>query len=102
MTTTPSVPACRPLEERRGRDGAIEFFGLVGQFEMHEFAVRDMLASERQVAVDVLIDATLPGGGRLRDEELHLWTFDGGGRVVRMRHYTDTAKHIAAAGVGVA
>jgi hypothetical protein len=33
----------------------------------------------------------------LFDEELHLWTFDEDGRVVRLRHYRDTAKHIAAA-----
>ena len=58
--------------------------------------MRDLLGSENQVAVDVLIDAQLPGGGHLRDEELHLWTFDAGGRVTRMRHYVDTAKHIAA------
>ena len=36
------------------------------------------------------------GGGRYRDEEIHLWTFDNAGKVVRLRHYTDTAKHIAA------
>jgi hypothetical protein len=34
--------------------------------------------------------------GRFRDEELHLWTLDDDGQVVRMRHYVDTAKHIAA------
>jgi hypothetical protein len=36
-------------------------------------------------------------GNRLRDEELHLWTFDDAGRVTALRHYVDTAKHIAAA-----
>jgi hypothetical protein len=38
----------------------------------------------------------MPAGGRSRDEELHLWTFDEHQQVVRMRHYVDTAKHIAA------
>ncbi|MEA2448741.1 MAG: uncharacterized protein QOG63_673 [Thermoleophilaceae bacterium] len=84
------------LEPRRGRDAALEFFALAGAMEIREFAVRDVLGSERQVAADVLFDAQLPGGGRLRDEELHLWTFDDEGRVTRMRHYVDTAKHIAA------
>jgi len=32
---------------------------------------------------------------RFADEEIHLWTFDESGRVVRLRHYLDTAKHIA-------
>jgi hypothetical protein len=36
------------------------------------------------------------GGGRFRDEELHLYTLDEDGKVARMRHYVDTAKHVAA------
>ena len=31
-----------------------------------------------------------------RDEEVHLWTFNDAGKVTRLRHYTDTAKQIAA------
>jgi hypothetical protein len=27
---------------------------------------------------------------------MHLWTFNDDGKVSRLRHYTDTAKHIAA------
>ena len=64
--------------------------------EVHDFRVLDVIAGERQVAVEVLIDATLPGGGRVRDEELHLWSFGDDGLVTRMRHYVDTAKHVAA------
>jgi hypothetical protein len=43
------------------------------------------------------LHASTPTGGRSRDDELHLWTLDGHGRIVRLRHYVDTAKHIAAA-----
>jgi ketosteroid isomerase-like protein len=86
------------LMPRTGPAGAGMFFAVVGGFEIHEFAVLDVVAGERQVAVEILIDATVPGGGRLRDEELHLWTFDDEGRVRRFRHFSDTAKHIAAAG----
>jgi hypothetical protein len=50
----------------------------------------------RQTAVEVAIDATGPGGGRFRDEELHLYTLDDSGKVTRMRRHVDTAKHIAA------
>jgi hypothetical protein len=32
----------------------------------------------------------------LRDEELHLWTLDDHGKVIGLRHYVDTAKHIDA------
>ena len=55
------------------------------------------MSSDRQVVAQITIDWTLPGGGRLRDEELHLWTFGPDGRVVAFRHYVDTAKHIRAA-----
>lgn len=41
--------------------------------------------------------ATLPGGKRLRDEEMHLWNVNAAGKVTRFRHYADTAKHIAVA-----
>jgi len=37
-------------------------------------------------------------GGHYRDEEIHLWTFNDAGKITRLRHYTDTAKHIAAFG----
>jgi len=43
----------------------------------------------------VRAEFSLPNGGRFADEEIHLWTFDESGRVVRLRHYLDTAKHIA-------
>ena len=85
------------LAPRQGREGAAEFFGVAGSFEIAEFQVLDIMASDQQVAATILIDAKVPGGGRLRDEELHLWTFDADGKVSAMRHYSDTAKHIAAA-----
>jgi ketosteroid isomerase-like protein len=86
------------LEERRGRDGAGEFFGLVAGWEIHDFQVLSMLAGGEKVAVEILMDATPAGGSRFRDEELHVWTFGADGKVTQMRHYVDTAKHIAAAG----
>ena len=85
------------LEPRTGRDGVAEFFGIVGTFDIAEFTVRDIMGSETQVAAEIVIDAAIPGGGRYRDEELHLWSFDADGKICRMRHYVDTAKHIAAA-----
>ncbi len=85
------------LQQRTGRDGAAEFFRVVGAFEIAEFAVLSIMADESQVAAEISIDAAVPGGGRYRDEELHLWSFDSDGKISRMRHYVDTAKHIAAA-----
>ena len=84
------------LQPRTGPDGVAEFFAAVGELDIHDFQVLDLLASEHQVAVEVVIDYTTPAGGRLRDEEVHLWTLDDHQRVTRLRHYVDTAKHIAA------
>jgi len=85
------------LRRRHGKAGVAEFFQLVGQFQVHEFRVLSIMANDRQVAAEFVIDATPPGARRYRDEEMHLWTFGGDGKVTRLRHYTDTAKHIAAA-----
>ena len=85
------------VERRTGRDGVAEFFGLVGQLDIAEFSVLDIMAGENQVAAEIVIEAGVPGGGRYRDEEMHLWSFDADGKINRLRHYTDTAKHIAAA-----
>src|SRR3954454_12008790 len=89
-----SVPDLAP---RRGRDDVAGFFGLIGAWTVLDFAVLDVIGSGRQVVAEVRAAFALPGGGRFSDEELHLWTFDDGGQVVRLRHYCDTAKHIAAA-----
>ena len=85
------------LQPQTGRDGVADFFGLAGEIVFNAFEVRGVAAGDDMVVVDVLVDSTLPSGGRLRDEELHLWRFDADGRVCGMRHYVDTAKHIAAA-----
>jgi ketosteroid isomerase-like protein len=56
------------------------------------------MAGDHQVAAEVAVEfEVLATGRRYRDEELHLWTFDGAGKVTRLRHYLDSAKHVAAA-----
>jgi len=88
------------LAPRSGKAGAQAFFEVVGGgFEIRDFQVREMMAGGNQVAVTVLMDATLRATGKhLRDEELHVWTFDDAGQVIGLRHYIDTAKHIEVAG----
>ena len=85
------------LAPRTDRAGVGEFFAIVGQFQIRQFDVLSLVASGNQVVAEIVIDATVPGGARYRDEELHLWEFGESGQVVRFRHYVDTAKHIAAA-----
>ena len=85
------------LRGGRGKAAAVAFFEVVGSFKFQDFQVLGLMASENQVAAEVFVDALVPGGRRLRDEEIHLWNLNEAGKVVRFRHYTDTAKQIAAA-----
>ena len=85
------------MARRTGPAEVAGFFAVNGTWTLHEFAVLDVIGDGRQVAAEVRAEFSLPNGGRFRDEEIHLWTFDESGRVVRFRHYLDTAKHIAAA-----
>lgn len=80
-----------------GKGAVAEFFGVVGTMKFNDFKVLGMMANDTQVAVEVVLDATLANGKRLRDEELHLWNLNAQGQVIRMRHYLDTTKHAAAA-----
>jgi uncharacterized protein len=85
------------MQPRSGPAGVGEFFAAVAELEIHEFKVLAYLTGRDQVAAEVVIEASTPAGGRYRDEELHLWTLGADGKVLRLRHYIDTAKHIAAA-----
>ena len=85
------------LRAGRGRSAAAAFFEVVGAFRFEDFQVLGMMAGEHQVVAEVRVDAVLPNGARLRDEELHPWNLDDAGRITRFRHVADTAKHIAAA-----
>lgn len=83
---------------RKGKEGAAAFFSAVGQLDLKEFTVLSIMANENQVAAEVVIEARVPATGKhYRDEEMQLWTFNEEGRITRIRHYLDTAKHIAAA-----
>lgn len=89
------------LQSRRGKEGVLEFFSVVGSFDYKEFSVLSLMEGKNQVAAEIVIEASVPAtNGHFRDEEIHLWTFDDAGKITRMRHYTDTAKHIAAARLG--
>ena len=85
------------MTARRGQAEVAKFFKLIAGWQVDEFTVLDLMASGEQVAAEVRVAFTLPNGGRFIDEEVQLWTFDPAGKVKRLRHYVDTAKHIAAA-----
>jgi ketosteroid isomerase-like protein len=88
-----------PMKPRHGRSGVGEFFEYVATMEIQDFQVLDMLASDRQVVVEVQITIAMSDGGSVTDEELHLYSLNDAGKIKRMRHYVDTAKQIKAYGL---
>jgi uncharacterized protein len=89
-------------ELRKGRDGVAAFFAMVGDWEIREFSVVAIMDGGDKVSAEIVMDAVPAGGEPYRDEEMHLWDFNEEGLVTRLRHYADTAKHIAAARLQVA
>lgn len=88
------------LKPHTGKDGVLAFFGLAAQLNIIDFQVLSMMDGGHQVAAEVVIEAAPSSLGKgFRDEEVHLWSFNDAGKVIRMRHYTDTYKHIQAAQV---
>ena len=85
------------LAPQQGPEGFGAFFGEVAKYDIKDFQVLDIIGDGRQVVVEVFIHNVVPATGKeIQDEELHLWTFDEEGKVVRMRHYIDTHKHLEA------
>ena len=89
-----------PMTPRHGRAGVAEFFDYVATMQIQDFQVLDMLASDRQVVVEVQTSIARPDGSSVTDEELHLYSLKDEGKINRMRHYVDTAKQIKAYGLG--
>lgn len=85
------------LVGRHGTEQVAAFFAELGRCRVHEFVVHQLLesAETRTVAALITIDLTYPSGGRVHDDEVHVWTTDERGRVASLEHYVDTAKHLA-------
>ncbi len=87
------------LQNRLGKNGVMEFFQVAGTIQFYDFQVLSLMDGGNQIAAEIILDVTLANGNRFQDEEMHLWSFDEEGKIIRMRHYTDTHKHMKAAGI---
>jgi ketosteroid isomerase-like protein len=86
------------LKSGTGIEAAINFFKVVGELKFKRFEVKSFMEGSGQVAAEVVIEMEIPATGTtFQDEEIHLWTFNDAGQVMRLRHYLDTAKHMQAA-----
>lgn len=76
---------------RRGRDAVPEFFASLADFEFVRFEPFAFLEGDNMVAVPVHLELVYKANGkRIRDLEMHLWTFGPDGLVARFRHLVDT------------
>lgn len=83
------------LMSRRGRQGVAAFFEVLRPFTFNRFEVIRILGGEDAVAAEVSVEIEHAATNLvLRDNEMHLFNFNSQGRVVRFRHFLDTAKHI--------
>jgi len=85
------------LTPGRGKEHVARFFQALGALDITKFAPKNMLEGGSQVAAVIDIELTVRAtGGKVVDEELHLWTFGPDGKVTAFRHAADTAQHVAA------
>jgi uncharacterized protein len=80
------------LTRQTGHAGATRFFEAVGLLQVNYFHPKAFFESENVVVVLVDEDVTVKSTGRKIQEcdQVHLWTFDGRGTIVRHRQRVDT------------
>lgn len=83
-----------------GKEAVLAYFNVVGQLNITDFRVLAIMGSGNKVAAEFIVETGPSAFTKgYRDEEMHLWTFDDAGKVIGLRHYLDTFKHIEAANV---
>jgi ketosteroid isomerase-like protein len=92
------------LVARRGRDEVPGFFSALDRgLVFHDFRVERLHAAGDTVIAELRMDIeSTRTGDRVTASDLHLWTFDLDGQVVDYHQHSDTAGHIALAGIGPA
>lgn len=98
--TAPGAGAVAIFAPRHGPDGVGAFFQAINAgLEIHSFQPVSFLSGGREVAVRVELEATVRATGKRRKEEaVHFWVFDAGGKVTRFVDFLDTLADAAAWG----
>lgn len=91
----PDVPW---LTQRRGVDGVRGFFEALAAVDFKRFEVKRIVGDDDLVVgmVDVEFVHRKTGRKVIEIDEVHLWTFDAGGKAIRFCHRCDTLQHWAA------
>jgi uncharacterized protein len=85
------VPWHKPVA---GKEALPAFFGALGEnVDMKVFEPRLMLADGAHVVARIHLEFVVRKTGKsVSMDQLHLWAFDGEGRISSMRHFEDTAQ----------
>ena len=79
------------FEQRKGRDAVPAFFASLADFEFVRFEPFAFLEDDDRLAVPVRLELVHRASGkRIRDLEMHLWTFAPDGQIAGFRHFVDT------------
>jgi uncharacterized protein len=79
------------FEHRQSRDAVPAFFASLADFEFVRFEPFAFLEGDNMVAVPVRLELVYRANGRrIRDLEIHLWTFEPDGQISGFRHFVDT------------
>lgn len=85
------------FQNGRGHDAVRNYFGGVAQMDIHEFSPSHFWVDGNIVLVELVIDFTHRSTGKhARLDEIHRFTLDDAGKIVRYRPYADTAAFIDA------
>jgi hypothetical protein len=83
------------LKPGKGRAAVPAFFESLAALEFHRFQPKTLLESGDVVVALIDLAVTVKATGRhvQEEDEVHIWRFDGNGKVVRFCHRVDTHKH---------
>jgi ketosteroid isomerase-like protein len=83
------------LQRRRGPKEVGAFFESLGALEFHNFAPKEILESDGVVVGLVDIDFTVKATGKriTEEDEVHVWRFNGDGKVARFKEGLDSLAH---------
>lgn len=83
------------LQRRRGRDAVTGFFESLGAIEFNKFAPKEIIDGGDVVVALIDIELRVKATGKriAEEDEIHVWRFNGAGKVARFRHGADTHMH---------
>ncbi len=81
-----------------GKENVPGFFKAVADhLDIRVFVPQTFVASGSNVAVALRIESHVRKNGQaLKNDVIHLWTFNSGGEITAYRHFNDTALELAA------